>query len=313
MACAHARIVVGPNTEMNRPKKMDHLCRSKECFPPFLVAFLLLACGCATTEQSASDEPDGHARAQFAGMSRGGMGGMGRGGMTVGMGAGGMMGGMGAGTGRGSMMGGGRGQMRGGRGRQVADEERNGENVWVDRDIQYGLLDDRSLTMDIIQPKMPNKPPLPAIVYLNPTAGPPTGSARQLVRLAASGNYVCAKVRCHSFVEVSQPTNNPECAQAVQWLAAKATEFDINPGRVGVWVAFPEADFVCTLERGSTNVLASSVLERGERDMSAWPPMMTNEALAFFDKNLRGEDPKPPPTPRRGRGGRGGGGRGRMF
>jgi len=234
-------------------------------------------------------------------MTRGGMGGMGRGGMT---------GGMDAGVGRGSMMGDGRGAGRGGHSPQRANEERNGENVWIDRGLQYGSLGDRPLTMDVIQPRMPNKPPLPAIVYLNPTTGHPTGSARQLVRFATSGNYVCAKVKCHSFVDVSHPTDNPECAQAVQWLAAKATEFDINPGRMGVWVAFPEADFVCTLERGSTNVLASSILERRERDMPAGPPMMTNEVLAFFEKNLRGEDPKPPPVAPRGRGGRTGGGRG---
>lgn len=280
---------------MKRLQQADHLSGGKGCFHSLFVAFLVLVCGCATTEQSANDEPDGDRQAQLAGMSRGGMGGMGRGGMMSGMG-----GGMGAGMGRGSVMGGGRGPMRGAGSRQAADEQHNRENVWVDRDIQYGSLDGRPLKMDVIQPKMPNRPPLPAIVYLEPVTEHPTRSARQLVRFAGSGNYVCARVKCQSFVDVSQPTSNLECAEAVRWLASKATQYDINPGRIGVWVAFPEADFVCTLERGSTNVLASSVLERRESDAAAGPPPMTSEVHAFFDRNLRGQDPQPSRSPRHG-------------
>jgi len=189
------------------------------------------------------------------------------------------------------------------------------ENVWVDYGLQYGLLDGRPLTLDVIQPKTPNQPPLPAIVYVVAGTDRPTGPPRKLVRLAASGNYVCARVKCHNFVDISHPTGNPECADAVRWLAAKTSEYNINPGRTGVWIEFPDGDFVCTLERGSTDVLASSMLERPQGGIPAGPPLMTSDVQAFFDKNLRGEKSKPAPMARRGRGrgGHGGGGRGRMF
>jgi hypothetical protein len=126
------------------------------------------------------------------------------------------------------------------------------------------------------------------------------------MQFAERGKYVCVRIGCRSVIQVADPTTAPECAASIQWILANAAQYEINPDRIGLWFPADDGDYVYTLQRGSAEVLAQSLLREDEGSMAGRRSSL-NTVEAFFDHNLRGESPEPSPEARRpGRRGFGG-------
>jgi hypothetical protein len=177
-------------------------------------------------------------------------------------------------------------------------------NVAFERSLVYGVAGNRTLTLDLVRPREPSAATLPLIIRLD--NGPPSCESPRLMRLAASGDYICASVGYVPPIDPAHPTRMPECAEAIEWLRANAALYKIEPRRIGLWFSTPDGEAVCTLERGTLNVLAESTVGSGPRMGPG--PGGSGEVAAFFDKHLRGRSDE---QVARGPGGRpGGGGRG---
>jgi len=181
---------------------------------------------------------------------------------------------------------------------------RGRQEAFVSSGVQYGWLDGRPLLLDVVQAQRPERTAVPAIIFLDAASDRAATAAVLPTRLAEQGKYVCLRITCYNPISAENPADVPECAAALGWLAAHAEDYDVNPNRIGIWLAAAEGQFAYTLERGSTKVVAQTALGQHSGGGRPGPGGAISDAEAFFDRQLRGQSPPPEPQPpqRQGRG-----------
>lgn len=110
-------------------------------------------------------------------------------------------------------------------------------DVDLQRDVEYGKGGGRPLKMHILKPKTPPKGPMPVVVWVH-GGGWRNGSRDSgLARLApfARRGYFCASIEYRLSGEAQFPAQIEDCKCAIRFLRAKATEFNLDPNRIGVW------------------------------------------------------------------------------
>lgn len=118
-----------------------------------------------------------------------------------------------------------------------AAQPRPAQNVDVTRDVAYGRAGERSLKLDIYQPKTPAADRLPVIVWIHGGGwrGGNKSSGGRLTALVGTGNYVGVSVGYRLSGEAIWPAQIHDCKAAIRWVRANADKHGIDPDRIGVW------------------------------------------------------------------------------
>lgn len=175
-------------------------------------------------------------------------------------------------------------------------------NVAVEAGIEYGSLAGRPLTMELLQPRRSVQPPLPVVIVLEADSRLAPRHRNDLVNMVGSGRYLCVLPARSARIDLLQPAHPPECSAAIDWLHSHAKMYDINPDRIGIWVRLPQGDVVCTLARGTTDVMALRKISVDESEESDAGVDRMAGVLAFFESNLRGKKDPFGEMPMQGRG-----------
>jgi len=116
-------------------------------------------------------------------------------------------------------------------------QTRPAQRVDVAKDVEYGCAGERSLKLDIYQPKQRNADVLPVIVWIHGGGwrGGNKSSGVRLNSFVATGNYVGVSVGYRLSGEAIWPAQIHDCKAAIRWVRANATKYGIDPDRIGVW------------------------------------------------------------------------------
>lgn len=119
----------------------------------------------------------------------------------------------------------------------VEGQPRLAQKVDVTRDVEYGRAGDRSLTLDVYQPKNRTADLLPVIVWIHGGGwrGGDKASGGRLSSFVATGRYVGVSVGYRLSGEAVWPAQIHDCKAAIRWIRANAKKYGINPDRIGVW------------------------------------------------------------------------------
>jgi acetyl esterase/lipase len=107
----------------------------------------------------------------------------------------------------------------------------------VVRDVVYGHGGSRALRMHLVKPKSPPPGLMPVVVYIHGGAwrsGSKEGGLPLLKDLARKG-YFGASIEYRFSAEAKFPAQIEDCKCAIRFLREKATEYKLDPDRVGVW------------------------------------------------------------------------------
>lgn len=107
---------------------------------------------------------------------------------------------------------------------------------WI-RDVEYGKASEKSLKLDILRPKSPPEGLMPAIVFIHGGGfvnGDKEQGLRSGERFARTG-YFFVTINYRLLADGPFPAAVEDCKAVVRWLRAKATEYGIDPERIGVW------------------------------------------------------------------------------
>ncbi len=112
------------------------------------------------------------------------------------------------------------------------------DSVTVERDVVYGDADGRPLKLDLVLPKAKSEKPLPLIVFIHGGGwrnGDKAGGVGRVIPFVATGNYAGASVGYRLSGEATWPAQIHDCKAAIRWLKANASQYQIDPERIGVW------------------------------------------------------------------------------
>ncbi|MEW5837171.1 MAG: alpha/beta hydrolase, partial [Pseudomonadota bacterium] len=110
-------------------------------------------------------------------------------------------------------------------------------DVDLQRDVEYGKGGGRPLKMHILKPKAPPKGLMPVVVWVHGGGwrGGNKDSGLRLLAPFAQRGYFCASIEYRLSGEAPFPAQIQDCKCAIRFLRARATEFKIDPDRIGVW------------------------------------------------------------------------------
>jgi acetyl esterase/lipase len=106
------------------------------------------------------------------------------------------------------------------------------------RDVEYGKAGDRALLLDLMLPKAESDKPRPTIVWIHGGGwrnGDKNSGAGRLAPLLVDGRYVGVSIGYRLSGEATWPAQIHDCKAAIRWLRANATQYNIDPNRIGVW------------------------------------------------------------------------------
>ena len=112
------------------------------------------------------------------------------------------------------------------------------EKYTLKRDVEYGRAGDRALLLDLILPKAASEQPRPVIAWIHGGGwrnGDKNSGAARLAPLLAGGEYVGVSIGYRISGEATWPAQIHDCKAAIRWLRANATQYNIDPNRIGVW------------------------------------------------------------------------------
>jgi len=106
-----------------------------------------------------------------------------------------------------------------------------GARLKIERDLEYGRVDGRPLTLDIYRPD-PLNTPTPVVMWIHGTnGGDPTKATTPAVALVTPG-YAVASIDYRSAAPIAARV--ADARTAIRWLRANASRFNIDPTKVGV-------------------------------------------------------------------------------
>lgn len=110
--------------------------------------------------------------------------------------------------------------------------------VEIVRDVEYGKVGNTSLRLNIIRSASATTTgPLPAVVYIHGgawRAGSKEQSGPVTYDLAKAG-YFCVSINYRLSWEAPFPAQIEDCKCAIRWLRAHASQYNIDPQRIGVY------------------------------------------------------------------------------
>jgi len=109
--------------------------------------------------------------------------------------------------------------------------------VRLTRDVEYGNAGGVSLKLDILVSRTPASVPRPVIVWIHGGAwnsGDKEGGRAMIAPFAQRG-YFCASINYRLSQEAIFPAQIHDCKCAIRFLRAHAAQYNIDPGRIGVW------------------------------------------------------------------------------
>ncbi len=111
------------------------------------------------------------------------------------------------------------------------------DDVVLQQDVEYGKGGGRPLKMHILKPKAAAAELMPVVVWVHGGGwrGGNKESGMQLLAPFAQQGYFCASVEYRLTGEAQFPAQIEDCKCAIRFLRAKATEFKLDPNRIGVW------------------------------------------------------------------------------
>jgi len=125
------------------------------------------------------------------------------------------------------------------------------DDVEVLRDVPFGKVNGRVLTMHIVRPKPTSSvaKPMPVIIWIHGGAwiGGSKDSGIPLLLPFAKRGYFCASMNYRFSKEAKFPAQIEDCKCAIRFLRAKAKEFNIDPERIGVWGASADGHLAAML------------------------------------------------------------------
>jgi acetyl esterase/lipase/esterase/lipase superfamily enzyme len=114
----------------------------------------------------------------------------------------------------------------------------------IDRDLEYALVGNRSLKLDLYLRECAAAPctdipspsePTPVIVWVHGNdMGPGNKYPTPAARLVAAG-YAVASVEYRPPSETTFPAQVHDCKAAIRWLRANAQKYNLNASHIGVW------------------------------------------------------------------------------
>jgi len=116
-------------------------------------------------------------------------------------------------------------------------QARPAQKIDAAKDVEYGRVGERSLQLDIYQPKQRNADLLPVIVWIH-GGGWRNGNKSSGARLnsfVATGNYVGVSIGYRLSREAVWPAQIHDCKAAIRWIRANAAKYGIDPDRIGLW------------------------------------------------------------------------------
>jgi acetyl esterase/lipase len=108
--------------------------------------------------------------------------------------------------------------------------------VVAEYDVKYVADGDSSQTLDIFFPEKRADKPQPLLVWIH-GGGWSGGSKKQLPYLNLNQlprGYIVASVEYRFSRKAIFPAQIQDCQAAIRWLRARATKYNIDPGRIGV-------------------------------------------------------------------------------
>jgi len=111
------------------------------------------------------------------------------------------------------------------------------EKVEIQTDVEYGQAGERSLKLDVIQPKATSEKPRPCVVWIHGGGwqnGNKSSGIGRLAGLVATGDYVGVTVGYRLTDETAWPGQIHDCKAAVRWVRANAKTLGINPDKIAV-------------------------------------------------------------------------------
>jgi acetyl esterase/lipase len=103
--------------------------------------------------------------------------------------------------------------------------------------VQYGVVDNTPLLMNITIPDPKPKKPVPAILFLH-GGGWGGGSREDMMShcyFVSKAGYVGASVEYRLVNQAPFPAQLQDCKGAVRFIRANAKKYGINPDLIGVW------------------------------------------------------------------------------
>ena len=111
------------------------------------------------------------------------------------------------------------------------------QNVVLARDIEYGNVGGRSLTLNLLRPRTRRAATLPVVVYVHGgwwRAGSALMRPEILIPLVED-DYVVASIEYRLTPEAKFPAQIEDCKCAVRYLRANAARLGIDADNIGVW------------------------------------------------------------------------------
>jgi acetyl esterase/lipase len=111
------------------------------------------------------------------------------------------------------------------------------DSVELLRDVEFGTGGKRPLKMHILRPKTLPREPMPVLVWIHGGGWQKGSKDSGILRLAsfAERGYFCASAEYRLSDEAIFPAQIEDCKCAIRFLRAKASQFKIDPDRIGVW------------------------------------------------------------------------------
>ena len=193
-------------------------------------------------------------------------------------------------------------RLAGGDGQQTLDLE---EDVWVIRDIEYGVVDGHSLRLDAYLPA--DKEIHPAVVQIHGggwRGGDKSSFAHQGLKYARDG-VAAFSINYRLSGVAPYPAAVEDCVRAIRWIREHAQEYGIDPDRLGaqggsagghlsLMMAFlePSEDDLDASGQPLENFLRCVVSKCGPTDFTADDTMHWHPAAVAFLGGPREEGPE---------------------
>lgn len=110
------------------------------------------------------------------------------------------------------------------------------DDVDVKRDVEYGVVKDVSLKLDIYRPKKAPQAPMAAIVWIHGGGwrqGDKNNAANAIA--AARRGFFAVSINYRLSGEATFPAAIEDVKGAIRWLRANAKDYNVDPDRIGVW------------------------------------------------------------------------------